>query len=151
MQGTRETQILGEGFNNLLEQLQSLLSRQKAQTEEQRSQREILENDITQLMEDVGDAADGDLSVRAKLSASDVGIVADLFNAIIENLRDIAVNVKQSTGDVSQSLNTNEQQILTLADQAVAEAREMQSTMTAVEAMSQSVDRLPATPTKPLP
>ncbi len=139
LQGTRETQILGEGFNNLLEQLQSLLSRQKAQTEEQRSQREILENDITQLMEDVGDAADGDLSVRAKLSASDVGIVADLFNAIIENLRDIAVNVKQSTGDVSQSLNTNEQQILTLADQAVAEAREMQSTMTAVEAMSQSV------------
>ncbi|MGB3671410.1 MAG: methyl-accepting chemotaxis protein [Phormidesmis sp.] len=140
LQGTRETQILGEGFNNLLEQLQSLLSLQKAQTEEQRSQRETLENDITQLMEDVGDAADGDLSVRAKLSASDVGIVADLFNAIIENLRDIAINVKQSTGKVSQSLSTNEQQILTQADQAVEEAREMGSTMIAVEEMGRSIE-----------
>lgn len=139
LQGTRETQILGQGFNSLLEQLQSLLSNQQALTEEQRQQRENLENDITQLMEDVGDAANGDLSVRARLSAGDVGIVADLINAIVENLRDIAIKVKQSTGQVSQSLSTNEQQILMLADQAVSEAQSMQSTMSAVEEMGQSI------------
>ena len=111
LSGTRETQILGQSFNNLLEQIQLLLTRQTKLTEEQRVEREGLENDITQLMEDVGGAADGDLSVRAKLSSNDVGIVADLVNAIIENLRGIAINVKESTGGVSQSLLTNEQQI----------------------------------------
>lgn len=139
VEGTVETQILGRGFNNLLEQLQSLLSQQRQLADEQKEEREKLENDITQLMEEVGDAADGNLSVRAKLSAGDVGIVADLFNAVIENLRDIAVNVKQSTGQVSGSLLTNEQQILKLVDQAVEEARSMQSTMVAVEEMGQSI------------
>ncbi|MEM7064823.1 MAG: methyl-accepting chemotaxis protein [Cyanobacteria bacterium P01_B01_bin.77] len=139
IQGTFETQILGRGFNNLLEQLQSLLKQQKEAADEQREEREKLENDITQLMEEVGDAADGDLSVRAKLSAGDVGIVADLFNAIIENLQDIAVNVKQSTGQVSGSLLTNEQQILAVVEQAVEEARSMQTTMVAVEEMGQSI------------
>ncbi|MEM1239780.1 MAG: methyl-accepting chemotaxis protein [Cyanobacteria bacterium P01_H01_bin.26] len=137
--GTSETQILGQSFNNLLEQIQLLLTRQTKLTEEQRAERENLENDITQLMEDVGGAADGDLSVRAKLSSNDVGIVADLVNAIIENLRDIAVNVKESTGDVSQSLLTNEQQIRMLAEQAIEEAVSMKSTMVAVEAMDQSI------------
>ncbi|MGB3570682.1 MAG: methyl-accepting chemotaxis protein, partial [Phormidesmis sp.] len=48
--------------------------------------------------------------------------------------------VKQSTGKVSQSLSTNEQQILTQADQAVEEAREMGSTMIAVEEMGRSIE-----------
>ncbi len=139
LEGTRETKILGQSFNNLLDQIQSLINQQKQVAEEQRQERETLENEITALMEDVGDAADGDLSVRAKLIPGDVGIVADLFNAIIENLRDIAVNVKQSTGQVSQSLLTNEHQIRTLAQQAVEEVRSLQSTMVAVEEMDQSI------------
>ena len=139
LEGTRETKILGQSFNNLLDQIQSLINQQKQLTEEQREERETLENEITELMEEVGDAADGDLSVRAKLIPGDVGVVADLFNAIIENLRDIAVNVKQSTGDVSQSLLSNEKQIRTLAEQAVEEVRSLQSTMAAVEEMDQSI------------
>lgn len=138
-EGSSETQILGQSFNELLEQIQALIQQQKELTEEQRQERENLENEITELMEEVGDAADGDLSVRAKLVPGDVGIVADLFNAVIENLRDIAVNVKQSTGQVSQSLLSNEEQIRTLAEQAVEEAESLQSTMAAVEEMDQSI------------
>ena len=137
--GGLEIKILGQGFNSLLEQLQALLNRQKEAVEEQRQQREVLENEVSQLMEDVGEAANGDLSVRAKLSASDVGIVADLFNSIIESLRDIAVKVKNSTHEVSQSLLTNEHQIRSLADEAVEEAHSLQATMVAVEAIDQSI------------
>ncbi|MBT9312027.1 methyl-accepting chemotaxis protein [Leptothoe kymatousa] len=139
LEGTRETQILGQSFNTLLEQIQELLNSQKALTEEQRKERETLENEITELMEEVGDAADGDLSVRAKLVPGDVGIVADLFNAVIENLRDIAVTVKQSSGDVSQSLLDNEQQIRTLADQAIAEVQSLREAMDAVQEMDSSI------------
>ncbi len=138
-QGVLELKILGQGFNSLLEQMQALLNRQKAAAEDQRRQREVLENEVSQLMEDVGEAANGNLSVRAKLSASDVGIVADLFNSVIESLRDIAVRVKQSTGEVSHSLLTNEHQIRSLADEAVEEAQSLQATMMAVEAIDQSI------------
>lgn len=139
-EGTVETQLLGTSFNTLLEQIQALLSRQEQLTDEQRQQRESLENDISRLMEEVGEAADGDLSVRAQLSASDVGIIADLFNAIIENLRDIAYNVKESAGDVNQSLLTNEQEIRALAEQAIEEAESMKATMLAVQEMGQSIE-----------
>ncbi|MEO0737399.1 MAG: methyl-accepting chemotaxis protein [Cyanobacteria bacterium J06649_12] len=137
--GTRETKILGQSFNDLLDQIQSLIRQQKELTEEQRQEREALEDDITQLMEEVGDAADGDLSVRAKLSSNDVGIVADLINAIVENLRGIAVNVKQSTGDVSQSLLSNEQQIRTLAEQSIEEVSSLNDAMDAVQEMDESI------------
>ncbi|MEA5466304.1 methyl-accepting chemotaxis protein [Leptothoe sp. PORK10 BA2] len=139
IEGTSETQILGQSFNQLLEQIQTLLNRQQELTDEQRQEREALENEISQLMEDVGGAADGDLSVRAKLVPGDVGIVADLFNAVIENLRDIATNVKQSTGDVSQSLLSNEEQMRSLAERAITEVSSLRTAMDAVQEMDQSI------------
>jgi methyl-accepting chemotaxis protein PixJ len=139
LQGTAETETLAQGMNNLLGQVETLLDTQQKSAEEQRQQREELENDIVQLMEDVGNAAVGDLTVRAQLSAGDVGIVADLFNSIIENLRDTALQVKTSSGQVSTSLDVNAEAIRSLATQAIAEAESLRSTMGAVEQMSDSI------------
>jgi methyl-accepting chemotaxis protein PixJ len=139
LQGTAETETLGQGLNNLLNQIQNLLKRQEEVTAGQRQQREDLENDVVQLMEDVGNAAVGDLTVRAQLSAGDVGIVADLFNSIIENLRDTAMQVKLSSGQVSTSLDVNAEAIRSLATQAISEAESLRSTMGAVEEMSDSI------------
>lgn len=116
-QGTSETRTLAQSFNRLLDQVQSLLKQQEELALEQGRQREELEHDVMQLMEDVGDASDGDLTVRAQLSASDVGIVADLFNSIIENLRDTAMQVKTASGQVSMSLDVNAEGIRSLATQ----------------------------------
>lgn len=144
LQGTQETHTLGQVFNALLTQLQELLNRQKQATQEQQQLREKLEQDITQLMDDIGDAADGDLRVRAQLSAGDVGIVADLFNAIIENLRLTTARVKSSTAQVTGSLSVNEAAIRDLADQAIAEARRLQETLGAVEDISRSIQDVAA-------
>ncbi|MBE9065279.1 HAMP domain-containing protein [Leptolyngbya cf. ectocarpi LEGE 11479] len=140
--GTIETRTLGQGFNQLLSQIQSLLKQQQDAAAEQERQRELLENEISQLMEDVGDAADGDLRVRAQLSEGDVGIVADLFNSIIENLRFTARQVKSSTGQVTSALSGNESIVRELAVQAVAEAESLQNTMEAVEDISASIQEV---------
>jgi methyl-accepting chemotaxis protein PixJ len=142
LQGTAETETLGRGLNNLLNQVQTLLQRQEESSNEQRKQREELENDVVQLMDEVGDAAMGDLTVRAQLSAGDVGIVADLFNSIIENLRDTAMQVKVSSGQVGSSLDVNAEAIRNLATQALGEAASLRSTMTAVDQMSDSIQQV---------
>jgi methyl-accepting chemotaxis protein PixJ len=142
LQGTAETETLGRGLNNLLNQVQALLQRQEESSNEQRKQREELENDVVQLMDEVGDAAMGDLTVRAQLSAGDVGIVADLFNSIIENLRDTAMQVKVSSGQVGTSLDVNAEAIRNLATQALGEAASLRSTMTAVDQMSDSIQQV---------
>ncbi len=144
LEGTSETRTLGQVFNTLLDQIQRLLLEQKQSVAEQQALRQNLEQDITQLMEDISEAAAGDLRVRATLSEGDVGIVADLFNAIIENLRLTAFKVKTSTGQVTSSLAINEAEIRELTDQAIAEAKTLQETLTAVEEIAESIQDVAA-------
>jgi methyl-accepting chemotaxis protein PixJ len=140
LEGTSETQTLGQGLNRLLDQVQTLLVEQKSAAENQRQQREDLEQDVVQLMEDIGDAAEGDLTVRAQLSPGDVGIVADLFNSIIENLRDTAFQVKGASGQVETSLDANAQSIRQLATQAIVEAQSLRQILSSVEEMSGAIE-----------
>ncbi|MEL6578957.1 MAG: PhnD/SsuA/transferrin family substrate-binding protein [Cyanobacteria bacterium J06621_12] len=109
---------------------------------EQQKQREDLENAVVGLMEALEPASDGDLTVRAQLTEGDVGIIADLFNAIIENLKDIAVQVKDSAGQVSSSLVQNEGSVRDIAEQAIAEASQIQAALTSVKQMSSSIQEV---------
>jgi methyl-accepting chemotaxis protein PixJ len=114
----------------------------KRVAEEQRQQKDKLEQEIYQLLDDVGNAVDGDLTVRASLESMEMSTVADLFNAMIENLKDIAIRVKQSSSQVSSSFLENTESIQSLAAQAVAEAQETRKTLQSVEEMSRSIQEV---------
>ncbi|MGF1541289.1 MAG: methyl-accepting chemotaxis protein, partial [Pleurocapsa sp.] len=107
--------------------------------EQQRQEKEQLEAAIYTLIDEVSDATEGDLTVRANLDSLELSTVADLFNAIINNLQEIAVEAKQSTTQVGSSLKQNERAILALAEQAIAEAQETRDTLVSVEQMSRSI------------
>lgn len=141
-QGSYETQQLAESYNNLVERVQQLLKEQAESTEQQRQQREALEEEVVRLMTDIENAADGDLTVRAQLMEGDIGIVADLFNAVVENLQDTAQQVKTAASRVSHSLGENEIEIRKVAEGAIAEAEEIQSTLNSVEAMNRSIQEV---------
>jgi methyl-accepting chemotaxis protein PixJ len=130
--GTIEVQTLAKTFN-------ALVSRVKALLDEQKEQRDSLEKSIFQLVNDVEGAIDGDLTVRANLDSMEMSTVADIFNAIIDNLRDIAVQVRESTGQVNTSLQTNEASINLLSAKAVAEASKIRSTLGSIEQMTKSI------------
>ena len=136
-----EIDYLKDGADRLGSALGGLIvaEQQAAAAEEQRRQREELEESVVALMSEIEGAADGDLTVRARLMAGDMGIVADLFNAVIENLQETAQQVKASAGQVSNSLGTNEGAIRELADKAISEASEIRNTLGSIEAMNQSI------------
>ena len=141
-QGSSETQALAESYNNLLERVQQLLREQEETATEQRQQREELEQEVSQLMSDIERAADGDLTVRAQLMEGDIGIIADLFNAVVENLQETAQQVKEAASRVSSSLGENEGEIRLLAEGAIEEAKEIQTTLDSVEAMNRSIQEV---------
>jgi len=138
-QGTVETQALATSYNNLVERVQELLKEQEEAAEQQRQQREALEAEVSQLMDDIEQAADGDLTVRARLMEGDIGIVADLFNAVVENLQDTAQQVKEAASQVNSSLGENEVSIRLLAEGAMEEVDEIQSSLNSVAAMNRSI------------
>lgn len=107
--------------------------------ETQRQEKEQLELAIYKLQDEVAEATDGDLTVRASLDSLELSTVADLFNAIIFNLRKIAIETKQSSSQVSTSLVQNEKEVRVLAKQAIEEAEETRQTLLSVEQMSQSI------------
>ncbi|MDJ0681357.1 MAG: HAMP domain-containing protein, partial [Xenococcaceae cyanobacterium MO_167.B52] len=139
VEGTLETRTLADNFNKLVKQVKQSLENQQALANEQRQEKEQLETAIYTLIDEVSDATDGDLTVRANLDSMELSTVADLFNAIIDNLQEIAVEAKQSTSQVGSSLKQNEAAIRTLAEQAIAEAKETRDTLMSVEQMSQSI------------
>ncbi len=139
IEGTLETRTLASNFNHLVERVKDLLQEQKHIAEQQRREKEQLEAAIYTLIDEVSDATEGDLTVRAGLESLEISTVADLFNAIIDNLQEIAVETKQSTRQVGDSLKQNEKAIRTLAEQAIAEAQETRNTLVSVKQMSQSI------------
>ena len=138
-QGTVETQALAESYNNLVARVGELLREQEEAAAQQRQQREQLEQEVSKLMDDIEKAADGDLTVRAQLMEGDIGIVADLFNAVVENLQDTAQQVKEAASQVNSSLGENEVSIRQLAEGAMEEVDEIQSSLNSVAEMNRSI------------
>ena len=139
-----EIGVLADSFNTMAQQLQGSIADIEQRADEQRQQREGLEQAISNLIEEIIGATDGDLTVRANLDSMQLSTVADLFNAIIDNLQEIAIEAKQSSNQVGSSLKQNEQEIRLLAQQAVAEAEETRNTLTSVEQMSRSIQAVAA-------
>ena len=139
VKGTVETKTLADNFNSLVGQIKESLQQQKNLTEEQRQEKEHLELAIYTLIDEISDATEGDLTVRANLDSLELSTVADLFNAIIDNLQEIAIEAKDSSSQVGSSLQQNEQEIRKLAEQAIAEAEETRNTLLSVEQMARSI------------
>ena len=131
----KEMQLKEKALNDLNLSLEQSVN-------QQRQEREALEEAISSLMDSLAPAADGDLTARAQLSEGDVGIIADLFNAIVENLRDIAVQAKTSASQVSLSLGDNEVTIRKLAEEAVFETKEIEQTLSSVASISESIQKV---------
>jgi methyl-accepting chemotaxis protein len=139
-----EIGVLTRNLNEMAENVDANLEARKQEAERQRQEKEALEREIAQLMDDLQGAVDGDLTVRASLSSLEMSTVADLFNAVIDSLKDIAVQVKASSTQVSTSLGENEQSVQLLAEQAIAEAEETRKTLGSVEQMSLSIEAVAA-------
>ncbi|MGI0491252.1 methyl-accepting chemotaxis protein [Alkalinema pantanalense CENA528] len=124
-----------------LDQAHTEQDRQKAEvlSEERRRQRESLQRQLLELLSNIEGAAMGNLTVRADVSAGDIGTVADFFNSIIESLRSIVLQVKQSATQVNEALTANEAAITHLADESNRQAKETARTLDSLSTMTQSI------------
>lgn len=131
-----------------LEQAQIFSEKEEARraaeqlSDEQRRQTEALQMQLLELLGDVEGAAHGDLTVRADVTAGEIGTVADFFNSIIESLRQIVVKVKASAEQVNESLGDNEGAIQQLAEEALQQAEETTRTLDSMEQITASIQQV---------
>ncbi|MEA5465255.1 methyl-accepting chemotaxis protein [Leptothoe sp. PORK10 BA2] len=123
----------------LFNQKQQAQLEAEALSEERRQRQETLQMELLSLLDDVEGAARGDLTVRADVSAGEIGTVADFFNAIIESLRQIVTQVKTSAVQVNTSLGDNEAAMEALAEDALKQAERTTKTLDSVETMTMAI------------
>jgi methyl-accepting chemotaxis protein PixJ len=120
----------------------ALFERKQFEAEEARKRNESLQMELLTLLQDVEGASGGDLTVRADVSAGEIGIVADFFNSIVESLRGIVSQVKVSADQVNTSVGSNEVVMGQLADQSQAQAQQITDTLKSVEQMALSIQEV---------
>ena len=118
------------------------LEQQRLVADQERQRSEAIQRELITLLSDVEGAVSGDLTVRAQISAGEIGIVADFFNAIVESLRDVVRKVKDTTGLVSTSVNTNNEAIRKLAQESTLQTKQLDEALTSVEQMTDSIQQV---------
>jgi twitching motility protein PilJ len=136
-----EKAILGQFTSALAQSLAglALIEQKELEAKQQQEQNQILQQELFKLLSDVEGAASGDLTVRAEISAGQIGIVADFFNAIIESLRELVTRVKDTASQVNDSVQDNEGTIRLLASDAIAQANQINDTLNSVSQMTNSI------------
>ncbi|PSF37948.1 hypothetical protein C7H19_08215 [Aphanothece hegewaldii CCALA 016] len=114
----------------------SLLEQVQISAENDRQENENRQKELLALLSNIEGAAQGDLTVRADITAGEIGIVADFFNAIVENLREIVQQVKSSAEKVNYSIGEKQQAIGELASEASKQAEVIQQSVLFGEQMT---------------
>lgn len=120
--------------NQMLDEITALV-----QTKEER---DALQQQITKLLMEVSDVAEGDLTVEAEVTADTLGSVADAFNYMIAELRQIISNVNETTIAVSQSSGEVLQTSAFLARSSETQSRQIAETTRAVDEMARSIQQV---------
>jgi twitching motility protein PilJ len=115
-------------------------SAREAELENKRNQEAIL-----RLLNEMGDLADGDLTIRAQVTEDITGAIADSMNYTIDELRNLVTGVNNAAIQVTQK-TAHAQSISTeLLDAAERQSKEIEDTTTQVLHVSRSISEVSST------
>ena len=119
--------------------LEAQSQQRQAEADYQRQERERLQQGVIDLLLDIEEAQRGDLTIRAKVDESEMGSIADAFNATIRSLSEIVTQVKTATDQVRQSSSHTETSMEKLSQEATIQAQAVTAALTSVADMGQSI------------
>ena len=148
-----EFQELGSSINRAIDKFKLLQKEQILASQEQieaqtaiakkeRQVNESIQQELLQFLMNIEGASNGDLTVRAEITDGQIGIVADFFNSILENWRDIVTQVQNTTIQVNASVGENENAIRKVAEETSQQTTQIGQTLSAVEIMTDSIQEV---------
>lgn len=139
VRGDDELAVLGSNINSMAERIKTLLQEQVLAAEEQRRQKEELQERALELLEEVDPINEGDLTIRARVTEDDIGTIADAYNATVSNLREIVTKVQVTASNVTETTRSNELSVQTLSKEALYQAEKIAAALDQVKEMAGSV------------
>ncbi len=120
--------------------------RRLAETEEQRRLTEETnatnQEAILRLLDEMGDLADGDLTVSATVTEDITGAIADSINYAIDALRNLVSAINDTTQQVSSAAQQTQATAMHLAEASDHQAQQITDASTAINEMAISIEEV---------
>ncbi|MDX1802744.1 MAG: methyl-accepting chemotaxis protein [Alcanivorax sp.] len=118
---------------------QAASAKNELESENQRNQAAIL-----RLLDELGDLADGDLTVQATVTEDFTGAIADSINYSIDQLRSLVQTINNSAVQVASAAQETQSTAMHLAEASEHQAQEIAGASAAVNEMAVSIDQVSA-------
>ena len=118
---------------------QAATLKDELESENQRNQAAIL-----RLLDELGDLADGDLTVQATVTEDFTGAIADSINYSIDQLRSLVQTINNSAVQVASAAQETQSTAMHLAEASEHQAQEIAGASAAVNEMAVSIDQVSA-------
>ena len=118
-----------------LNQLQEKNATLTAVATKEKESKEKLQQQVSQLLSEVYPALNGDLTVRAPVTDTEVGTVASAYNNTLQSLQKIVLEVKQAASQVGETSQLSDKSMITLNRQAQQQVVSLAQALTRVRDM----------------
>ncbi|WP_416668221.1 methyl-accepting chemotaxis protein [Egbenema bharatensis] len=119
-----------------------LLEQTERLAEEQRKLKEGLQLRALELLQEVDPISKGDLTTRAKVTADEIGTIADSYNATVDNLKRIVLQVQNAANQVVETTSTSETAVQALSAEALQQATELAQALNVVQNLTGAVQEV---------
>ncbi len=124
-----EISIVATAMNNMLDNIVHLVQNTQAQ-------RDVLQGQVEKLVSEVSGVGDGDLRVNAEVTADALGVLADSFNYMVEELGSLVVRVKKVAHEVVESTNMTTDRMSELVETSDRQIQEIANAAIEIEHMA---------------
>ena len=128
--------LLARTYNHDVQERRAETEARRRQAEEERNQSQQA---ILRLMNEMGDLADGDLTVRATVTEDITGAIADSVNYTVEELSVLVRRINDAAGRVTQATESAQKTSAELLDASERQTREIEQAGNTVEGMAKSM------------
>jgi twitching motility protein PilJ len=127
---------------SLIEKIQNANSDAEVVSDQQSQQQQLLQQQILKLLKDINKVSQGDLTVKPEAISGEIGIIAESFNTIVDNLRTIVAEVQSSTSQVNIAVNENEYAIRQLFEKDLKQGTKINLSLDNVHQMTGSLQSM---------
>jgi methyl-accepting chemotaxis protein PixJ len=118
------------------------LAEQKTAQQKEKEAKELLQKRALELLLEVDPVSRGDLTIRAKVKEDEIGTIADSYNATIESLRKIVIQVQKASQEVAKTTNSSQIDVRELSNGALQQKEEIGLALEKIQAMANSISQV---------
>lgn len=126
-----EIDRVAAAMNNMLNHIVHLI-------QEAQAQRDFLQAQVEKLVSEVSGVGEGDLRIQAEVTADALGVLADSFNYMVEELSSLIVRVKMVSHEVENSTILTFEHMRQLVENADLQIQQIGAAANEVDLMSES-------------